>query len=78
MVRVLYSDLASFLKINGGLSALFEIQRGVRQGCSLSGMLYLVAIEPLLHKLRAKLTGVRFPQCPMSFKRSVYADDLIV
>ena len=61
-----------------GLSAPFEIQRGVRQGCSLSGMLYSVAIEPLLHKLRAKLTGVCFPQCPVSFKLSVYADDLIV
>ena len=78
MVRVLYSDIASVLKINGGLSAPFGIQRGVRQGCSLSGMLYSVAIEPLLHKLRAKLTGVCFPQCPVSFKLSVYADDLIV
>ena len=43
------SDIARVLKMNGGLSTPFEIQRGVRQGCSLSGMLYSVAIEPLLH-----------------------------
>uniref|UniRef100_H3BWP1 Endonuclease/exonuclease/phosphatase domain-containing protein n=1 Tax=Tetraodon nigroviridis TaxID=99883 RepID=H3BWP1_TETNG len=35
-------------------------------------------IEPLLHKLRHKLVGICFPQCPVSFKLSVYADDLIV
>uniref|UniRef100_H3CBZ6 Reverse transcriptase domain-containing protein n=1 Tax=Tetraodon nigroviridis TaxID=99883 RepID=H3CBZ6_TETNG len=55
-----------------------NIQRGVRQGCSLSGMLYTIAIEPLLHRLRQKLVGICFPQCPVSFKLSVYADDLIV
>ena len=78
MIRVLYTDVASILKINGGLSAPFGVQRGVRQGCSLSGMLYSLAIEPLLHKLRTVLKGVRFPQCDVSFKLSVYADDLVV
>ena len=77
-IRVLYSDIASVLKINGGLSAPFNIGRGVRQGCSLSGMLYSLAIEPLLHQLRQKLTGVFFPSCPVSFKMSAYADDLVV
>ena len=51
-IHVLYSDIESVLKINGGLSAPFKVGRGVRQGCSLSGMLYSMAIEPLLHKLR--------------------------
>ncbi|KAI3375657.1 hypothetical protein L3Q82_003721 [Scortum barcoo] len=49
-IQVLYCDIESVLKINGGLSAPFSVQRGVRQGCSLSGMLYSLAIEPLLHK----------------------------
>ncbi|KAI3376754.1 hypothetical protein L3Q82_000356 [Scortum barcoo] len=57
-IRVLYCDIASVLKINGGLSAPFRVQRGIRQGCCLSGMLYSLAIEPLLHKLRNKLSGV--------------------
>ncbi len=50
-IRALCSDIASVLKINGGLSAPFNIERGVRQGCCLSGMLYSIAIEPLLHQL---------------------------
>ena len=50
----------------------------MRQGCSLSGMLYAIAIEPLLHKLHQKLTGICFFQCLGPFHLSVYADDLIV
>ena len=48
-IQVLYCDVASILKINGSLAAPFAVQRGVRQGCSLSGMLYSLAIEPLQH-----------------------------
>lgn len=34
-----------------GLSAPFKVKRGVRQGCHFSGMLYSLAVEPLLQKL---------------------------
>lgn len=78
MIRVLYSDIESLLKINGGLSSPFEVQRGVRQGCSLSGMLYSIAIEPLLFKLRQTLSGVNIPGCETVFKLSAYADDVVV
>ncbi|KAI3363574.1 hypothetical protein L3Q82_012163 [Scortum barcoo] len=50
---------------------------GIRQGCCLSGMLYSLAIEPLLHKLRNKLSGVCVPGCDVSFKLSAYADDVV-
>ncbi|KAK3537880.1 hypothetical protein QTP70_022160, partial [Hemibagrus guttatus] len=36
MMKVLSQDVESVLKINGGLSAPFKVQRGIRQGCSLS------------------------------------------
>lgn len=77
-VQVLYRDVASILKINGGLAAPFAVQRGVRQGCSLSGMLYSLAIEPLLHKLRKEMAGVCFPGCPAALKLTAYADDIMV
>ena len=46
--EALYSQIESVLKINGGLTASFAIKRGIRQGCALSGMLYSLAIEPML------------------------------
>ncbi|KAK3567822.1 hypothetical protein QTP86_026736 [Hemibagrus guttatus] len=51
-IRVLYSDVESILKVNGGLCTPFKANRGVRQGYSLSGMLYSLAIEPLLQPIR--------------------------
>ncbi|KAL7872661.1 hypothetical protein AOLI_G00117320 [Acnodon oligacanthus] len=60
MVRVSYQDVESVLKINGGLSAPFRAERGIRQGCALSGMLYSLAIEPLLNRLHSKFEGFAF------------------
>ncbi|KAJ4944112.1 hypothetical protein JOQ06_012657 [Pogonophryne albipinna] len=77
-IQVLYRDIESVLKINGSLCAPFKAQRGVRQGCSLSGMLYSLAIEPFLHRLRSKLQGFSFPGCRDVFKLSAYADDIMV
>ncbi|KAK3532270.1 hypothetical protein QTP86_014287, partial [Hemibagrus guttatus] len=36
MMKVMYQDVESVLKINGGLSAPIKVERGIRQGCSLS------------------------------------------
>lgn len=76
MVKILYCDIESVLKVNGGLSAPFKVKRGVRQGCPMSGMLYSLAIEPFLHTLRAKLKGISLPFCDNRFHLSAYADDI--
>ncbi len=78
IIQVLYRDIESFLKMSGGLSAPFKVQRGIRQGCSLSGMLYSLAIEPFLHRLRRLLPGVALPGCNSVFKLSAYADDVVI
>lgn len=36
IIKVLYEDIESILKINGGLSSPFKVERGIRQGCSMS------------------------------------------
>ena len=78
MIKVLYQDIESVLKINGGLSAPFKVHRGVRQGCSLSGMLYALSIEPMLRKLRANIEGLILSDFRKSPILSSYADDIIV
>lgn len=78
MVKVFYCGVESVLKINGDLCFPFKVYRGVRQGCALSGMLYSLAIEPFLNKLRTVLCGLHIPNCLNNFKLSAYADDVIV
>lgn len=70
----MYLDVVSILKINGGLAVPFAVQRRVWQGCSLSGMLYSLAIEPLLHELRKELSGVCFPGCSAAVVLNTQAD----
>ncbi len=64
----------------GGLSVPVKVHRGIRQGCPLSGQLYSIVIEPLLCKLRNKLTGLRVaePDSKASIKISAYADDVTI
>jgi len=57
-IKVLYNDIESILKVNGGLCAPFKVERGVRQGCPLSGILCSIAIEPLLCKIRENIKGL--------------------
>ncbi|KAF7643589.1 hypothetical protein LDENG_00236820, partial [Lucifuga dentata] len=45
-IMALYVDVESVLKINGGLSRPFTVNQGIRQGCSMSGTLYELSIEP--------------------------------
>ncbi len=77
-IKVLYNDTESVVKVNGGLSAPFKLTRGVRQGCPLSGMLYSVAIEPFLHKVRENINGLCLQSSSKNVSLSAYADDVVV
>ncbi|KAJ3591149.1 hypothetical protein NHX12_009096, partial [Muraenolepis orangiensis] len=77
-IKVLYNNIESVLKFNGGLCAPFRVCRGVRQGCALSGMLYALSLEPLLSKIRSKLQGLFLPGFNGNMVLSVYADDVVV
>ena len=75
-IQLLYNNIFSLLKVNNILCQPFPVSRGIRQGCPLSGLLYSLAIEPLLIRLREHLHGF-LPQ-PMvnPVKVIAYADDL--
>ena len=46
-ISILYRNINSRLLIHGGLSDPVQIARGVRQGCPLSPLLYVLFIEPI-------------------------------
>ena len=58
-VRTLYKGAESAVITNGKTTPAFPLERGCRQGDPIAPYLFLLAIEPLLTKLRANNNGVR-------------------
>ena len=51
-VSNIYSNASSMVSINGFFSEKIPLRRGVRQGCPLSALLYVLVIEILALQLR--------------------------
>ena len=80
-VRLLYTDIRSSILINGYTSDAFFPSRGVRQGCPLSPLLYVISIEVLAAAIHVNpaIVGLRLPRCPRPLPvLSLYADDTSV
>lgn len=77
-LRVLYTSVGSTVSVNGHLGEVFRVHAGVRQGCPLSPLLYILYMEPLAAAIRAD-PGVKGFLIPGSgglrVKLSQYADD---
>ena len=73
----LYASPRVMIEVNGVRSELFPLTRSIHQGCLLSPMLYILALEPFLHKLKANpaLHGLRLPGSSQLAKYTAYADD---
>ena len=68
--------------MNRRCSRVFAIELSVRQGCSLSPLLYVLALEPLLRRLRDRgtnpaLRGIPYAG-PLTARVSAFADDITV
>jgi len=75
-VQTLYKKAYCKISVNGFLSDEIPFTRGVRQGCSLSPLLYIIALEPLACLIRndEEIRGVKLPNGDEK-KLSMYADD---
>ena len=61
---------------NGHATSFFELERGVRQGCPLSGVLLVISVEILANSIRNDklITGINFKGREYKLI-SQYADD---
>ena len=53
LVNVMYSNITSVISNNGWISEPFNIKRGIRQGCPLSVLLFVIVAEALAVKIRS-------------------------
>jgi exonuclease III len=76
-ISLFYNDVSSSVYVNRFISEPFPVTRSVRQGCSLSPALYILAAEPFANKVRqdSHIEGLRLPGSADSHVISQYADD---
>ena len=77
-VKVLYKDIQSMVKVNGSLTKPINITRGVRQGCPLSALLYILVAEVCGIAIRANKNIVGFKYGSYEHKILQYADDTTI
>ena len=77
-VKILYNNVSSCVLNNGFASEFFSVERGVRQGCSLSGLLFVIGIEILARAIKndTAIKGINVGE--KEIKVSLYADDTTV
>ena len=76
-VKKIYKNTLSVNSNKGFLSDPFALSRGVRQGCTLSFLLYIINVEVinLNIKMNHKIIGYPIPKQKERHKLSQYADD---
>ena len=74
-VQTLYTDIESCVTNNGFASPFFKLYRGIRQGCCLSALLFLLIVEILAIIIRSdrNVCGINIDST--EFKISQLADD---
>ena len=74
-IRTLYSNASAMINVNGFLTTPIPFNRGVRQGCPLSSMLYVMVIEILALQLRENPNIVGFQIEGEKIVSAHYMDD---
>ena len=78
-ITVLHSNISSCVLNNGFATKHFNLSRGVRQGCPLSGILFVIGVEILSNAIKRskEIEGIQIdPNKPI--KITQYADDTTV
>ena len=78
-IQILYDNPCSQVIVNPELSEEFTLTRSVRQGCSMSPLLYTLILEPLLENIRQdkEIEGIKIPGGGEQ-KSKAFADDTIM
>ena len=80
-IDVLHNESVSRVVINGNSTDTFKVESGVRQGCPLSVILFILAMEPLACALRQdqSIRGLLVPGSNgREAKMTLYMDDMTI
>jgi len=75
-IQIIYGHCSARVKINGFSTDTFSIKRGIRQGCPLSSLLYVLCAEVLNLEIKRNENIVGLKYNGNEHKNAGYADDL--
>ena len=80
--KVLYKDSTSMIKNNGWISEHFPVERGIKQGCPISALLFILSVEILALSIKQnrniKGIDISSGQTSTQLKIKQFADDAIL
>ncbi len=76
MIKTLYHSPAASVITGNIISPSFPLQRGTRQGCPLSPLLFCLSLEPLAQAIRKSEVSIKIHDHDHCI--SLYADDIIL
>ncbi len=74
-IKILYTNPLACIKNNGWISKEFKLERGIRQGCPVSALVFILAVEIMAVKIREDENIEGFTFGKKEIKLSQYADD---
>ncbi len=78
-IRILYVEPTALIKINGWLTGEITLTRGIRQGCPISALLFILCTEILAQHIKQDKTlcgfTIKTKQGEQEIKVTQYADD---
>lgn len=77
-IKLQYNNPLAAVLTNGLRSSNFQTQRGTRQGCPLSPLLFALAIEPLAEAIRTNPDIHGLTIADKQYKITLYADDVLI
>ncbi|KAJ0179891.1 hypothetical protein K1T71_004482 [Dendrolimus kikuchii] len=75
-VQSTYEDCMACVRVESSLSPWFDVNIGVRQGCVLSALLFILYLDDCLQRIRLMDVGVRMSDLIVS--TLLYADDAVL
>lgn len=76
-ILALYQNPSASVRVNGVLSPVFQLSNGTRQGCPLSPLIFILALEPLMCSIRGNSSIEGISAAAGIYKVAAYADDLL-
>ena len=77
-IKILYTEPQLVIKNNGYFSRKIKLSRGLRQGCPISALLFILVVEVLAVKIKNNKSIKGFQFNTHEVKISQYADDMML